>query len=184
MNGLYTAAEQVQTFCRGEGWGFCFIGGLAVQRWGEPRLTRDVDLTVLAGFGAEERFVARLVDRFESRVEDAEAFALRARVVLVRTAEGVPVDIALGALPFEERSVQRASPWPVPDAEPLLTCCAEDLLVHKVFAGRDRDWADVRGVVARQGRQLDVAAITAELEPLLELKGTPEALGRFRELLD
>ncbi len=33
--------------------------------------------------------------------------------MLLRTAEGVPIDVALGALPFEERSVQRASDWAI-----------------------------------------------------------------------
>lgn len=47
MNGLFSAAELVQDLCEREGWEFCFIGGLAVQRWGEPRVTRDVDLTLL-----------------------------------------------------------------------------------------------------------------------------------------
>lgn len=31
---------------------FCFIGAIALQRWGEPRATRDVDATVLVPFGA------------------------------------------------------------------------------------------------------------------------------------
>jgi hypothetical protein len=129
--------------------GFCFIGGLAVLRWGEPRLTRDIDLTILAGFGAEEAVVDRLFDRFEARIDDARPFALRNRVALLRATNGVPVDVALGALDFEQRAVQRASLWDVKDAQ-LLICSAEDLIVHKAFAGRDRDWLDIEGVVIRQ----------------------------------
>ena len=53
MNPLFTAAIEVQDLCRRHGWGFCFIGGLAVLRWVEPRLTRDIDLTILAEFGRE-----------------------------------------------------------------------------------------------------------------------------------
>lgn len=56
-------------------------------------------------------------------------------------------------------------------------------MVHKVFAGRDRDWADVEGIVFRQGPGLDVQAIVAELSPLLELKSDVEGLGRFQRLL-
>jgi hypothetical protein len=55
MNDLFEVARQLQEFCDSRGWRSCFIGGLAVQRWGEPRVTRDADLTVLAGFGHEER---------------------------------------------------------------------------------------------------------------------------------
>ncbi|MGI9120024.1 MAG: nucleotidyl transferase AbiEii/AbiGii toxin family protein [Acidimicrobiales bacterium] len=179
MNGLFDAAEEVQSLCAAEGWRFCFIGGLAVQRWGEPRLTRDVDLTLITGFGDEASYVTRLVAAFSSRVDDPEAFARRTRVVLLRTATGVPVDIALGGLPFEERSVERSSAWPVPGIQPLRTCSAEDLVVHKVFAGRYRDWADVGGIVARQGDRLDIEATIVELEPLLEVKGASSDLERF-----
>lgn len=183
MNGLFTAAEEVQRFIRDAGWRFCFIGGLAVQRWGEPRLTRDVDLTLLTGFGQEAPFIERLVGRFDSRVDDPAGFALRTRVLLLRSAQGVPIDVALGGLPFEERAVDRSSPWPVIGTEPLQTCSAEDLIVHKVFAGRARDWADVEGIIARQGPRLDVHAILDELAPLLELKEDSEGLRRFQDLL-
>lgn len=183
MNGLFSAAELVQDLCQREGWRFCFIGGLAVQRWGEPRVTRDVDLTLLTAYGEEAERASRLLTAFRARIDDPIALAARARVVLLRTDAGVPVDVALGALPFEERSVERASAWTVPGARPLRTCSAEDLLVHKVFAGRDRDWADVAGVIARQGPTLDVGLVVEELEPLLAVRGGPQALARLRGLL-
>ncbi|HNQ91110.1 MAG TPA: hypothetical protein PKM73_21050 [Verrucomicrobiota bacterium] len=42
LPGVLAAAGQVQRFCEERGWRFCFIGGVAVQRWGEPRLTQDL----------------------------------------------------------------------------------------------------------------------------------------------
>jgi hypothetical protein len=47
MNAIFAAALDLQGFCDKRGWRCCFIGGLAVQRWGEPRMTRDADLTLL-----------------------------------------------------------------------------------------------------------------------------------------
>lgn len=44
-------------------------------RWGEPRLTRDVDLTVIAGFGTEETVVDALLDGLTARMDDARTFA-------------------------------------------------------------------------------------------------------------
>lgn len=184
MNPLFATAEQVQRFCDEADWRFCFIGGLAVQRWGEPRLTRDVDLTLLTGFGGEDLFVDRLLERFESRVDDPQDFARRTRVLLLRSEDGVPIDIALGALPFEERSVERSSAWDVAGSRPLRTCGVEDLVVYKVFAGRDRDWADVRGILARQGPTLNAELIIAELSPLLDLKEDELALPRLQDLLE
>jgi len=104
---------------------------------------------------------------------------LSRRVLLVRTASGVDLDIAFGALPFEERSVQRSSPWAWATDQSLITCSAEDLVVHKVFAGRDLDWGDVERVLVRQHAKLDLNLIRSELKPLLDLKGEPEALERL-----
>jgi hypothetical protein len=183
MNPLFVAAAAVQDLCRERGWGYCFIGGLAVLRWGEPRLTRDIDLTILAGFGAEEPVVDGLLARFEARIDDARNFALRNRVALLRASNGVPVDVALGALDFEQRAAERASLWDVKEAQ-LLTCSAEDLIVHKAFAGRDRDWLDIEGIVIRQGEDLDSALMLRELAPLLGLKGDYDAVERLRTLLE
>lgn len=57
MKALVLQASEVQAFCFARQWRFCFIGGLALQRWGEARLTRDVDLTLLTGFGEEESYL-------------------------------------------------------------------------------------------------------------------------------
>ena len=57
MNEVIRAAADLQSVCESHAWRFCFIGGLAVQRWGEPRETVDVDLTLLTGFTGEDRFV-------------------------------------------------------------------------------------------------------------------------------
>jgi hypothetical protein len=183
LPGVLAAAGEVQNFCRGQGWRFCFIGGVALQRWGEPRLTQDVDLTLLTGFGSEEQFVDSMLKEFIPRRPDAREFALSRRVLLIETRKGVGVDVALGALPFEERTVQRASEWAWTEAQELTTCSAEDLVVHKVFAGRDLDWGDVERVLTRQHGRLNLTQIRTELKPLLELKGAPESLDKLERML-
>jgi hypothetical protein len=179
---VLAVAGEVQRFCQQQNWRFCFIGGIAVQRWGEPRLTQDVDLTLLTGFGKEEEFADALLASFRPRREDARAFALTNRVLLIQTSDGVGVDVALGAFPFEERSIQRSSAWKwAENSEPLITCSAEDLVVHKVFAGRDLDWGDVERVLVRQHGKLNFAQMRIELKPLLELKGEMEALAKLEQ---
>lgn len=183
MNPLLAAAVEVQTFCRAQGWRFCFIGGLAVQRWGEPRLTQDADLTIITGFGNEEPFVETILGHFPGRLADAREFALRHRVVLARAAGGVPVDISLGAMPFEEHAVNRASDFAIGPGVVIFTCSAEDLIVFKAFAGREKDWLDIEGIAIRQAHRLDDRLVWSELIPLLDLKGTPEDAGRLRAIL-
>ena len=181
LPGVLTAAESVQGFCQKRGWRFCIIGGVAVQRWGEPRLTQDADVTLLTGFGNEEGFIGPLLEAYSARREDAREFALVHRVLLLRTDGGISLDLAFGALPFEERTVQRASSWAWAEGRSLITCSAEDLVVHKVFAGRDLDWGDVERILIRQHSKLNLDQIRSELKPLLELKGAQEAMQRLEQ---
>lgn len=109
MNPVHAAALELQRFCLLQEWKFCFIGGLAVQRWGEPRLTLDVDLSLLTGFGNEAAYVDALLTRFKARIPDAHAFALETRVLLLRADNEIPLDVALAAMPFEARAVHRAT---------------------------------------------------------------------------
>jgi hypothetical protein len=175
VNALFIAAADIQALCAGRGWKCCVIGGLAVQRWGEPRQTRDVDLTLLTGLGGEERFIDPILAHYPARLPDARRFALERRVLLVETANGVPLDISLGGLPYEARVVERSTEWEVEPGVRVTTCSAEDLLVLKVFASRAQDWLDVEGVIVRQGRRLDRPQVLAELRPLLDLKEDDEA---------
>ena len=183
MNPLLAAALEIQAFCRAQHWRFCFIGGLTVQRWGEPSLTQDADLTVITGFGGEAPFVDALLAHFKGRLPDAREFALRNRVLLLRSSGGVPLDVALGAMPFEEHAVARASDFMIAPGAVILTCSAEDLIVFKAFAGRPRDWLDIEGIAIRQADRLDERVIWTELVPLLELKETPEDADRLRAVL-
>ena len=183
MNLIFEAALEIETMCRAAGFEFCFIGGLAVQRWGQPRMTADVDLTIITGFGGEEPYVDALLAKLRPRIADARAFALRHRTLLLAASNGVHADIALGAMPFEERAVDRASPFVISDAASVTTCSAEDLVVHKAFAAREKDWLDIEGIITRQGTKLDRELIWDELTPLLELRDDSSIEPRLHRLL-
>ena len=184
MNPLFQAGLEFQQFIQERKWRFCFIGGIAVIRWGEVRITQDVDLSLLSGFGNEDTFVDSLLSQFKSRISDAEEFALTNRVLLLLASNGVAVDISLAGLPFEQEMIERATLYSyAPDCS-LITCSAEDLVVLKAFANRGRDWLDIEGVLVRQATGLDFEYITDRLTPLCELKDAPEIIKKFHHLVD
>lgn len=183
MSALFDAARGLQILLEARGWRFCFIGGIAVLRWGQPRFTRDVDITLLCPFGSEDEVSAPLLSAgYEGRISDAAAFARRNRVLLLQSPDGVPIDIALGALPFEEMLVRRSSFFEFEAECALRTCSAEDLIVLKLFALRPRDVADAETVAIRQGAALDWQYIASNLEPLAELKDQPEIMAICEKL--
>ena len=130
-----------QIFERHE-WKFCFIGGVANFRWGTPRLTNDLDLTLLTGFGGEPAYTAALLAEFESRISDAAEFALRNRVLLLRTPDGFGLDVALGAMPFEANA---SAPNSKPHSATATRSSANSAVAAcRACLSRARTHADVR----------------------------------------
>lgn len=183
MKELYEFGAGLQRFCQQRDWDFCFIGGVAVQAWSEARLTRDLDLTLLTGFGHEEEFIDPLLGEFRGRLADSRAFALERRVLLLSGPKDIGVDIALGGLPFEESAVARAVGFEFLPGLKLRICTPEDLIIFKAFAGRAIDWHDVRMTIVRQGDdKLDWAYVLQHLTPLAEVKEQPEILRHLEQL--
>jgi hypothetical protein len=168
MKPLFAVAAELEKFLIAHRWQYCFIGGIALQRWGQPRLTVDVDLTLLTGFGGEERYVDELLAAYSPRLPDARNFALKNRVLLLKSAEGIAINIALGAIPFEIEAVNRASRFEFLPGLSLLTCSAEDSVIFKAFAGRPQDWADIE----------------RQLAPLCLLKDAPDIMPCLQQCRD
>jgi hypothetical protein len=183
MNPLLEASLQLQNLLDSWNWRFCVIGGIAVLRWGNARFTRDVDLSLLTGFGREDDYILPLLAAgYRGRVDDAAEFARRNRVLLVTAPNGVPVDIALAALPFEAQAVERATLFEFSPGCSLRTCSAEDLIVLKLFAFRPQDLVDVESIAAQRGKSLDWKYVLENLTPLAEVKDEPAVMNTFARL--
>jgi hypothetical protein len=182
MTPLLAAALELQSFFQARNWEFCVIGGLAVHRWGNPRMTKDVDLTLLTGFGNEEFYVDEILAHFRPRRPDSRQLALMARVLLINASNAIPVDVALGALDYETHAVQRATPFEFAPGCTLVTISADDLIVSKAFANRDQDWVDLHDIVLLQGKTVNWAYIEDHLTALCELKEDDEPISRLANL--
>ncbi len=178
MLDLIQAAAKIQGQLDGLGLPNCIIGGLALQAWGEVRVTRDVDLTVLTRFIDEAQKVRSVLSLLTPRRPDALEFALQNRVLLGYVDGNISVDIGLGGFDYEEGIVRRAVVFQFAESIWLRICDPEDLVVMKTFAGRDRDWTDIDGILIRQ-ESLDWERISSDLPPLLELIEEPSRLDRL-----
>lgn len=184
LNSLFKAGLEFQETLEKRNWPFCFIGGIAVLRWGEIRMTQDIDLCLLCGFGNEEKYIKTLLKKFTSRITDADNFAFTNRVLLLYASNGVSIDISLSGLPFENQMIKRATPFSFHADCTLITCSAEDLVILKSFANRTKDWMDVEGIILRQGKSLDTNYIIEQLAPLCEIKETPDIVNKLQDLIN
>ncbi len=185
-NPLYQAAGEIFAFFKQQGWRSCLIGGMAVLRWGRPRATQDVDVSLFTDFGNEEKFVDLILAHFPRRTADARERALEHRVLLIEAANEVGIDVALAAFPFEEDVIKRATPFEFEPGVVIPTVSANDLIVSKAFANRPIDWMDVEGIVVRQKRKLNWKFIETELAQrcgLIEDLEPVHALQRLRAKL-
>jgi hypothetical protein len=183
MKKIFDLALEVQDFCLSNQWKFCFIGGIALQRWGEPRITQDIDLTIFTDFRNEEKFVEILLSKYASRISEPMKFAMQNRVILLESGNKIGIDISLAGLSYEKELIDRAGYFAFFDEIELLTCTAEDLIVLKTFANRFKDWGDVESIVIRQKGKLDIDYILKHLQSLTDIKEEPEIIDQFQKLL-
>jgi hypothetical protein len=170
MQQLIRIAAELQATLEEAELPFCFIGGLAVQRWGRTRITRDVDGVIFTGLGNEQPVFDLLLSRYTARRDNAAQFAIDTRILLLkRDPPGVGVDLSLGTFAFEHHAIERSSLETYADDTQLRVCSASDLVIYKAFAGRPQDWEDIKGILARSHEHLDFALIYAELRVITEL---------------
>ncbi len=179
MNLQEAAAWEIHSFLVRAGIPYAIIGGLAVQWWGEPRFTKDVDLTVMAPLDDPERFIRQVVEAFVPRIEDAVTFARRNRVILIRASNGCPIDVSMGLPGYEDEVMRRAVEVELEPGKAIRVCSAEDLVIHKAIAGRPRDVQDIEGIVYRQRNRLDVSVIRRWLRIFADLLDSPDIIERF-----
>jgi len=124
------------------------IGGLAASLLGRPRLTADVDAVMLLSLeDLPELISAAEKEGLDPRLEDAEEFARRHRVLLLHhSASGINVDISLGMLPFEEEAVERSTVHMIGDLS-LRLPTPEDLIIFKAVAHRPQDLLDIQALI-------------------------------------
>jgi predicted nucleotidyltransferase len=127
---------------------YMIIGGQAVLLYGEPRLTKDIDITL--GLGVEAlpkiKAAAKAVG-LRIQTDDADTFVKETMVL--PTAEkrtGIRVDFIFSFSPFERQAVERAKVVKF-DRTQVRFASLEDLVIHKIVAGRPRDIEDVKAVL-------------------------------------
>lgn len=170
---LFQVAADVARSIEEIGSPYAFIGGIAVQVRGEPRVTRDVDLSVFVDFGDEELLVNMLLRIFKPRKGFTIDFALKNRVVLLQSEHGTGIDIGLACFPFESTYIERATYEEIVPGTKLRVISSEDLICLKLWAARGLDGKDARSVMHRNWPNLDWPYMEHLMTGLEEMTSEP-----------
>ena len=181
MIDLTNAAADIQNFIEDKGWEFYFIGGLTVQVWGQPRLTRDIDLTIFTNLVDETKYISAFLERYKPKFHDAEKFALTNRVLPMFTETGIGIDVTLSGISDGSQALDRSSYQPYTESINLRICSPDDLIIMKTVAARPQDWMDIESVIIRQDH-LDWPYIECTLEGLTAYEDMTDRLNRLANL--
>ena len=129
---------------------YMVVGGQAVLIYGEPRLTRDIDITLGVDVNRLGEVLAVVQElSLKPLPKEIESF-VRETMVLPALDEhtGIRVDFIFSYTPYETGAIKRAKRIEIMGQE-VNIASPEDLIIHKVFAGRPRDIEDVRTVLLK-----------------------------------
>jgi hypothetical protein len=149
---------------------YMIIGGQAVLVYGEARLTKDIDIT-LGVFLDRLTEVLSLVTALGLKVlVDPEDFTRRTLVLPCQDPlTGIRVDFIFSWSEYEQQALKRRRGLFLGE-QIVYFASLEDVLIHKVIAGRPRDLEDVRRLL-QKNPQVDEAYLSRWLRCFDEALG-------------
>jgi len=129
---------------------YMVMGGQAVLLYGEPRLTRDIDITL--GIGVEELSKVQKILRtmgLKILVKNNKEFVAKTMVLPAMDREsGIRIDFTFSYSLYERQAIERAKEIKLGRTS-VRFASLEDLVIHKVIAERARDLEDVRSILLK-----------------------------------
>jgi predicted nucleotidyltransferase len=136
---------------------YMVIGGQAVLLYGEPRLTRDIDITMGIGVDGLDK-VKKIIQiiGLKSLVQKERDFVERNMVLpTMDKKSGIRVDFIFSFSPYERQAIERAKDVKLGRSH-VRFASLEDVVIHKVIAGRARDLEDVKSVLLKNPKHASV----------------------------
>lgn len=153
------------------GLSYMVIGGQAVLLYGEPRLTQDIDLTVGAAPDRLPDVLAALTGTGFRPLVDASFVEETLVLPCEDPASRTRVDVIFSFSDYEREALERTRRVELAGTE-VRFASLEDLLIHKVVAGRPRDIEDARTVLLKHD-EVDTAYVRRWLGAFEEALGQP-----------
>jgi hypothetical protein len=136
---------------------YAFIGGVALNTWGVPRATFDLDLTLSVPTGRDGELLGELrrigvvvEEAFEGGFRDRVQGMEKLHVHLPAGASLMAIDLFEATTPFLESVLERRIEIDLGRGR-LWVCSAADLILLKPLADRRKDRVDVENVLLVQG---------------------------------
>jgi len=129
---------------------YMVIGGQAVLLYGEPRLTRDIDITLGMGVNGLDK-IKKIIKAIGLKIlvkKEKEFVEQNMVLPTLDKKSGIRVDFIFSFSPYERQAIERGKDIKL--GRTLVKFASlEDVVIHKVIAGRARDLEDVRSILLK-----------------------------------
>ncbi len=162
---------------------YIIIGGQAVLLYGEPRLTRDIDITL--GINTEHLYeILTILHEIHLKPlpENTEAFVNKTMVLpTLDINTSIRIDFIFSFTPYEIQAISRAKKIIIMNEE-VCFASPEDVIIHKIFAGRPKDIEDARTIILKNS-DIDINYICDWLKQFDAISDEKKFLITFEKLL-
>ncbi len=162
---------------------YMVIGGQAVLVYGRARLTRDIDITLgldTDGFSLVEKICKKLNLRILP--EKPEEFAGETKVLPTEEPKSkIRVDFVFSFSEYERKALERVVPVQI-DNYPVMFASCEDVIIHKIVAGRAVDEEDVKSILVKNRDAIDFKYIRKWLSEFGKIAEHEGVLVKFNDL--
>jgi len=127
---------------------YMVIGGQAVLLYGEPRLTKDIDITLGVGVSKLNK-INSIIEKLNLKTLVDENFVQNTMVLLaIDEKTGIRVDFIFSFSLYEKQAIKRATDIKF-GSTVVKFASLEDVIIHKIIAGRAIDIEDVRSIILK-----------------------------------
>ncbi len=171
---------------------FCLVGGFAVTFRAEPRLTRDIDIALIANGDQHVENIIQSLTQLgwvaEILLENkARGLISTVRMIDPNSARKIYTDLLFHACGIEKEVVESATlELLFPDTRKLPVASVPSLIAMKCLSHspqhRSKDWDDLRGLVSRSSETQREEA--ARMVRLIEERGFARGVNLVAKLED
>ena len=126
------------------------IGGQAVLLYGEPRLTKDIDITLGVGVDNLEKMmkIATML-KLKYLADNVTDFVNETMVLpVIDQKSGIRIDFIFSYSPYERQAIERSRNIPLGKTV-VKFAALEDVVIHKMITERPRDIEDVESILLK-----------------------------------
>jgi predicted nucleotidyltransferase len=163
---------------------YMLIGGQAVLIYGRPRLTQDIDITL--GIDTDKfQIIENVCKKLGLKIlpENPETFANETKVLPAEDSKSkIRLDFIFSFSLYEAQAIERAKKITI-DNYPVKFASCEDVIIHKMVAGRVIDEEDVKSILVKNKNSIDLKYTRKWLSQFSKISEHEGILEKFETLL-